>query len=108
VYLSVGVGVNEARESVGVGVQERSELHPHVPPTYRRMPCNVCVCVVVVGGGVCSGVGKQVRGKRVLIMDEVDDTRTTLKYCVEEVFLSFFSLSLGVRPRVFVCSHVFV
>eukprot|EP00277_Geminigera_cryophila_P003465 CAMPEP_0179431670 /NCGR_PEP_ID=MMETSP0799-20121207/16503_1 /TAXON_ID=46947 /ORGANISM="Geminigera cryophila, Strain CCMP2564" /LENGTH=227 /DNA_ID=CAMNT_0021208719 /DNA_START=223 /DNA_END=906 /DNA_ORIENTATION=+ len=32
-----------------------------------------------------SGVGKQVRGKRVLIMDEVDDTRTTLKYCVEEV-----------------------
>ena len=27
----------------------------------------------------------QVRGKRVLIMDEVDDTRTTLKYCVEEV-----------------------
>lgn len=26
----------------------------------------------------------QVRGKRVLIMDEVDDTRTTLKYCVEE------------------------
>jgi hypothetical protein len=32
-----------------------------------------------------SGVGKEVRGKRVLIMDEVDDTRTTLKYCVEEV-----------------------
>jgi len=32
-----------------------------------------------------SGVGKQVRGKRVLIMDEVDDTRTTLKYAVEEV-----------------------
>ena len=26
-----------------------------------------------------------VRGKRVLIMDEVDDTRTTLKYCVDEV-----------------------
>jgi hypoxanthine phosphoribosyltransferase len=25
------------------------------------------------------------KGKRVLIMDEVDDTRTTLKYCVEEV-----------------------
>lgn len=32
-----------------------------------------------------SGVGREVRGKRVLIMDEVDDTRTTLKYCVEEV-----------------------
>jgi hypothetical protein len=40
-------------------------------------------------------------GKRVLIMDEVDDTRTTLKYCVEEVRLSFF-LSLGVRPRGYV------
>ena len=46
-------------------------------------------------------MGKQVRGKRVLIMDEVDDTRTTLKYCVEEVRLSFF-LSLGVRPRGYV------
>ena len=32
-----------------------------------------------------SGVGKNVRGKRVLIVDEVDDTRTTLKYCVEEI-----------------------
>eukprot|EP00961_Rhodomonas_salina_P249318 3370037-Rhodomonas_salina.1 len=32
-----------------------------------------------------SGVGRQVRGKRVLIMDEVDDTRTTLKFCVDEV-----------------------
>lgn len=32
-----------------------------------------------------SGVGKQVRGKRVLIMDEVDDTRTTLAFAVQEV-----------------------
>ena len=32
-----------------------------------------------------SGVGKQVRGKRVLIMDEVDDTRTTLAFAVREV-----------------------
>jgi hypoxanthine phosphoribosyltransferase len=32
-----------------------------------------------------SGVGSQVRGKRVLIMDEVDDTRTTLAYAVREV-----------------------
>uniref|UniRef100_A0A7S3YFK5 Phosphoribosyltransferase domain-containing protein n=1 Tax=Lotharella globosa TaxID=91324 RepID=A0A7S3YFK5_9EUKA len=32
-----------------------------------------------------SGVGKNVRGKRVLIVDEVDDSRTTLKYCVDEV-----------------------
>ncbi len=32
-----------------------------------------------------SGVGSQVRGKRVLIMDEVDDTRTTLAFAVREV-----------------------
>ena len=32
-----------------------------------------------------SGVGKNVRGKRVLIVDEVDDTRTTLAYCVDEI-----------------------
>jgi hypoxanthine phosphoribosyltransferase len=32
-----------------------------------------------------SGVGQNVRGKRVLIVDEVDDSRTTLNYCVEEV-----------------------
>ena len=32
-----------------------------------------------------SGVGRQVRGKRVLIMDEVDDTRTTLAFAVREV-----------------------
>jgi hypoxanthine phosphoribosyltransferase len=32
-----------------------------------------------------SGVGKNVRGKRVLIVDEVDDSRKTLSYCVEEV-----------------------
>ena len=76
--------------SVDVGVQELRELHPHVPPTYRRMPCNMCVWGG--GWGVCSGVGKQVRGKRVLIMDEVDDTRTTLKYCVEEVFFVFLSV----------------
>mmetsp|Transcript_43592 Transcript_43592/g.70131 ORF Transcript_43592/g.70131 Transcript_43592/m.70131 type:complete len:242 (-) Transcript_43592:179-904(-) len=29
--------------------------------------------------------GKKVRGKRVLIVDEVDDTRKTLKFCVDEV-----------------------
>ncbi len=32
-----------------------------------------------------SGVGARVRGKRVLIMDEVDDTRTTLAFAVREV-----------------------
>lgn len=32
-----------------------------------------------------SGVGKLVRGKRVLVVDEVDDTRTTLAYCVAEL-----------------------
>ena len=32
-----------------------------------------------------SGIGRSVRGRRVLIMDEVDDTRTTLKFAVEEV-----------------------
>jgi adenine/guanine phosphoribosyltransferase-like PRPP-binding protein len=33
-----------------------------------------------------SGAGRElVQGKRVLIMDEVDDTRTTLKFCVEEL-----------------------
>ena len=32
-----------------------------------------------------SGVGKKVRGHRVLIVDEVDDSRTTLQYCVEEL-----------------------
>merc|ERR1719265_1624430 len=32
-----------------------------------------------------SGVGKQVRGKRVLVVDEVDDSRKTLEYCVREL-----------------------
>lgn len=32
-----------------------------------------------------SEVGSRVRGRRVLIVDEVDDTRTTLQYCVEEL-----------------------
>ena len=32
-----------------------------------------------------SEVGSMVRGQRVLIVDEVDDTRATLQYCVEEV-----------------------
>merc|ERR1712039_731954 len=32
-----------------------------------------------------SGVGKIVRGSRVLIVDEVDDTRKTLEYCVDEL-----------------------
>uniref|UniRef100_A0A7S3NGJ0 Phosphoribosyltransferase domain-containing protein n=1 Tax=Aureoumbra lagunensis TaxID=44058 RepID=A0A7S3NGJ0_9STRA len=32
-----------------------------------------------------TGVGQRVRGKRVLIVDEVDDTRTTLAFCVEEI-----------------------
>lgn len=32
-----------------------------------------------------SGVGKMVRGNRVLIVDEVDDTRKTLEYCVKEL-----------------------
>lgn len=32
-----------------------------------------------------SEVGSKVRGQRVLIVDEVDDTRETLRYCVEEV-----------------------
>lgn len=32
-----------------------------------------------------SGVGARVRGQRVLVVDEVDDTRTTLQYCVEEL-----------------------
>ena len=32
-----------------------------------------------------SEVGSKVRDQRVLIVDEVDDTRTTLQYCVEEV-----------------------
>ena len=32
-----------------------------------------------------SEVGSKVRDQKVLIVDEVDDTRTTLQYCVEEV-----------------------
>ena len=32
-----------------------------------------------------SEVGSKVRDRKVLIVDEVDDTRTTLQYCVEEV-----------------------
>ena len=32
-----------------------------------------------------TGVGSKVRGGRVLIVDEVDDTRTTLKFCVDEL-----------------------
>lgn len=32
-----------------------------------------------------SGVGHSVEGRRVLVVDEVDDTRTTLDYCVREL-----------------------
>lgn len=32
-----------------------------------------------------SGVGKLVRGMRVLVVDEVDDSRATLEYCVQEL-----------------------
>lgn len=32
-----------------------------------------------------SEIGSKVRNQRVLIVDEVDDTRETLRYCVEEV-----------------------
>jgi hypoxanthine phosphoribosyltransferase len=32
-----------------------------------------------------SEVGSKVRNHKILIVDEVDDTRTTLQYCVEEV-----------------------
>eukprot|EP00283_Hemiselmis_rufescens_P009087 CAMPEP_0173433410 /NCGR_PEP_ID=MMETSP1357-20121228/10868_1 /TAXON_ID=77926 /ORGANISM="Hemiselmis rufescens, Strain PCC563" /LENGTH=210 /DNA_ID=CAMNT_0014398107 /DNA_START=39 /DNA_END=671 /DNA_ORIENTATION=+ len=32
-----------------------------------------------------SGVGERVEGKRVLVVDEVDDSRTTLQFCVEEI-----------------------
>lgn len=32
-----------------------------------------------------SGVGSMVRGRRVVIVDEVDDTRLTLEYCVREL-----------------------
>jgi len=32
-----------------------------------------------------SGVGKSVRGKRVLVVDEVDDSRATLEFCVKEL-----------------------
>ena len=32
-----------------------------------------------------SEVGSRVRGQKILIVDEVDDTRTTLQYCVEEI-----------------------
>lgn len=30
-------------------------------------------------------MGSRVRGQKILIVDEVDDTRTTLQYCVEEI-----------------------
>jgi hypothetical protein len=32
-----------------------------------------------------TSLGKLVRGGRVLVVDEVDDTRTTLQYCLEEL-----------------------
>mmetsp|Transcript_9639 Transcript_9639/g.28765 ORF Transcript_9639/g.28765 Transcript_9639/m.28765 type:complete len:204 (+) Transcript_9639:141-752(+) len=32
-----------------------------------------------------SRVGSRVRGQKVLVVDEVDDTRATLQYCVEEL-----------------------
>lgn len=32
-----------------------------------------------------SGVGQRVRGHRVLVVDEVDDTRATLEFCVKEL-----------------------
>ena len=35
-----------------------------------------------------SGVGGRVRGARVLIVDEVDDSRKTLEYCVRELQLT--------------------
>eukprot|EP00005_Dracoamoeba_jomungandri_P001238 CAMPEP_0174250778 /NCGR_PEP_ID=MMETSP0439-20130205/839_1 /TAXON_ID=0 /ORGANISM="Stereomyxa ramosa, Strain Chinc5" /LENGTH=172 /DNA_ID=CAMNT_0015330933 /DNA_START=60 /DNA_END=578 /DNA_ORIENTATION=+ len=32
-----------------------------------------------------SGAIERIKGKRVLVVDEVDDTRTTLQYCIEEL-----------------------
>lgn len=73
-----------------------------------------CRCILQVVKKVqwfdeTSGVGKQVRGKRVLIMDEVDDTRTTLKYCVEEGILRPHCERLcadrpPARPRLVLCA----
>ena len=43
-----------------------------------------------------SGPGKLVNGGNVLIVDEVDDSRTTLQYCVEEVLKTSKPKKLGV------------
>ena len=43
-----------------------------------------------------SAPGKLVAGGRVLIVDEVDDTRTTLQYCVEEVLKRSTPARVGV------------
>lgn len=43
-----------------------------------------------------SEVGRKVRDQKVLIVDEVDDTRTTLQYCVEEVIKSYGSSDVAV------------
>lgn len=48
--------------------------------------CNMSWCV--------AQVGSQVRGKKVLVVDEVDDTRTTLQFCVEVPSLLACSMKL--------------
>ena len=45
-----------------------------------------------------SGVGALVRGQKVLIVDEVDDSRTTLQYCVEELMYLAHSASVILLP----------
>ncbi|KAL6076926.1 hypoxanthine-guanine phosphoribosyltransferase [Balamuthia mandrillaris] len=40
--------------------------------------------------------GSRLKGKRVLVVDEVDDSRTTLQYCVEELRKTFQPERVGV------------
>ena len=43
-----------------------------------------------------AGPGKLVKGGNILIVDEVDDTRTTLQYCVEEILRQSSPAKVGV------------
>ena len=43
-----------------------------------------------------SEVSQCLDGKRVLVVDEVDDSRTTLQYCVEEIFRGHSPTDVGV------------
>jgi hypoxanthine phosphoribosyltransferase len=58
---------------IGVSIQlytEEDTIHEHGPQKFQWID---------------EWSAKQLKGKRILLVDEVDDTRTTLHYCVKEL-----------------------